>query len=255
MVTAQKADTPHGLDPYRWTSLAIVVLAMFMALVDVFIVNVAGPKIQSDLHATSIQLQLVFVSYTMAYGVVLMTGGRLGDRIGRKKVFLAGMAGFTLASAACAISPNPDLLILFRVIQGFGASLMVPQVFSIIQVTFPPEERQKALGAYGAAVGLASVSGQILGGVLSQYTWRAVFLVNVPIGVAAFIGGWARLRESKLVGMKKLDIPGMLLLAAALSILVYLLMSMQNGIGLVRATGLLRICSHVCGISLVAASS
>lgn len=213
-------------DPRRWAALLVVVAAMFMALVDVFIVNVAAPVLQRQLPATDSQLELIVGGYTLVYGLLLVTGGRIGDRWGRKRTFLAGVSAFTAASAACGLAPNPELLIGFRAVEGIGAALMVPQVFSIIQVTFPPAERQKALGVYGGAVGLATTVSQVLGGVLIALdlfgsSWRAVFFVNVPIGIAAIVAGRFLLRESRSPERSRFDLAGVVLLTAALVLLTY----------------------------------
>src|SRR4051812_49912371 len=137
-----------------------------MAVFDQFVVNVAIPTMQRDLHASFAQIQFVVAGYALTYAVTLVTGGRLGDIYGRKRLFLLGMAGFTLASALCGLAPGPGLLVAARLVQGLGAALMAPQVLSIIQITFTATERGSALSVFGAAVGLASLAGQALGGLL-----------------------------------------------------------------------------------------
>ncbi len=218
--------TPAELDPRRWVALGVVVAAMFMALVDVFIVNVAAPVLQRRLPATNSQLELIVGGYTLVYGLLLVTGGRIGDRWGRKRTFLAGVLVFAASSAACGLAPSPEALIGFRALEGVGAALMVPQVFSIIQVTFPPAERQKALGVYGGAVGLATTVSQVLGGMLIAVdlfgsSWRAVFFVNVPIGIATFLAGWFLLSESRSAERTNFDLVGVALLTVALVFLTY----------------------------------
>src|ERR671937_668645 len=178
------------LNPRRWLALGVVLIAVFMQLMDISIVNVAIPSIQRDLDASYSQVQWVLAGYQLAFAVVLITGGRLGDIFGRKRLFLLGMTGFTLASALCGLAQNPEMLIGSRVVQGLAGAMMFPQVLSVIQVTFPPRERGTAFGVFGAVVGLATIAGPLVGGLLIQgnllgLDWRPIFLVNVPIGVAA----------------------------------------------------------------------
>jgi EmrB/QacA subfamily drug resistance transporter len=215
-----------SIDPRRWWALVVVLAATLMSIIDSSIVNVAIPSIQLELHTNTSQIQLVVVGYILAYAVGLVTGGRLGDMLGRKRMFQLGMLGFALASLVCGLAPNPIILILFRVIQGLGSALMVPQVISIIQVSFLPKEKPVAFSLYGAVVGFASVFGQILGGLLigsnfMNLGWRNVFLVNVPIGVIALIASIALVRESYASGTKKLDMLGVGLLTLGLVLLTY----------------------------------
>jgi EmrB/QacA subfamily drug resistance transporter len=214
------------VDPKRWWALAVILIGMLMAILDAFIVNVAIPSIQASLHMSMAGVQLVVAGYSLAYAVALVTGGRLGDMLGRKRVFQLGMVVFTLSSLACGLSPNAVVLIVARVIQGFGSALMVPQVLSIIQVSFTAEEKPKAFGFYGGVLGLAGVMGQVLGGVLISSNflgldWRNVFLVNVPIGIIAMIAGIPLIRNSRASGVHKLDLIGVGLLSLALFCLVY----------------------------------
>jgi EmrB/QacA subfamily drug resistance transporter len=214
------------VDPRRWWALVVVLAATLMSIIDASIVNVAIPSIQSELHTNTAQIQLVVVGYILAYAIGLVTGGRLGDMFGRKRMFQLGMLVFTLASLSCGIAPNPTILILSRVIQGFGSALMVPQVISIIQVGFLPKERPVAFSMYGAVVGFASVFGQILGGILigsnvMDLGWRNVFLVNVPIGIVALIACIPLVRESRVEGKQKLDLMGVGLLTLGLVLLTY----------------------------------
>ena len=215
-----------SIDPRRWWALVVVLAATLMSIIDSSIVNVAIPSIQLELHTNTAQIQLVVVGYILAYAVGLVTGGRLGDMLGRKRMFQLGMLGFALASLVCGLAPNPIILILFRVIQGLGSALMVPQVISIIQVSFLPKEKPVAFSMYGAVVGFASVFGQILGGLLigsnfMDFGWRNVFLVNVPIGVIALIASVPLVRESYASGTKKLDMIGVGLLTLGLVLLTY----------------------------------
>jgi len=192
-------EQPQG-NPY--VALAIILTATFMILLDISIVNVAIPSIQRDLHASFAQIQFVIAGYQLAYGVVLITAGRLGDIVGRKRMFMIGVAGFTFASLLCGLSQSGTQIVAARVFQGLMASLMYPQIFSIIRVTFPPRELPKALGILGAVIGVATITGPLAGGLIIQgnffgLDWRPIFLINVPIGVFAVLAASLRLPESK----------------------------------------------------------
>ena len=233
-----RAPTPAGvlpdvpLDPRRWVALACVMTAMFMVLLDVSIVNVGIPAIRNNLHANNADIQFVVAGYALAYAVLLITGGRLGDIFGRKRLFLIGMAGFTAASALCGLAQTALMLDLSRVVQGLFAALMYPQVLSMIQVGFPPHERQKVFGILGAVIGMATITGPLVGGLiirddLTGGSWRWIFLVNVPIGIAAFTAAWRVVRESKAPNAKRLDIPGVVIATVGLLLLVYPLVEGQ----------------------------
>jgi EmrB/QacA subfamily drug resistance transporter len=220
------ATSAPPVDRRRWLALAVVVSAAFMAVFDQFVVNVAIPTMQRDLHASFAQIQFVIAGYALAYAVTLITGGRLGDIYGRKRLFMLGMAGFTLASALCGLAPGPELLVGARLVQGIGAALMSPQVLSIIQVTFPPNERGSALSVYGAAVGIASLAGQALGGFLIRadlfgLSWRVVFLVNIPIGIAALIAAKPLVHETRSPTALKLDLGGVAIITGGLFLLTF----------------------------------
>ena len=213
-------------DPRRWLGLGVVLIAAFMLLIDISIVNVAIPSIQRDLHASFSQVQWVLAGYQLAFAVVLITGGRLGDVFGRKRLFLIGVAGFTAASALCGFAQNPAMLVGSRFFQGLMGALLFPQVLSIIQVTFPPRERPAAFGIVGATIGLATISGPLAGGLLIKgnllgLDWRPIFLVNLPIGVIAVVAAVALLRESRAEDAPRLDPVGVALATAALLALVY----------------------------------
>ncbi|TMD00731.1 MAG: MFS transporter, partial [Chloroflexi bacterium] len=147
-----------------WAALAVVLVGVFMAVADFFIVNVALPSISSSLGAGSAGLELVVAGYGVAYATGLVTGGRLGDALGRRGLFLGGIAGFTVTSAACGLAPTTATLVAARVLQGLAAAAMVPQVLATIQSSFSGSDRQRALGVYGATLGAATVAGQLLGG-------------------------------------------------------------------------------------------
>jgi EmrB/QacA subfamily drug resistance transporter len=224
--TTQPGRAPGGADPRRWVALAVVLIAGFMQLVDISIVNVAIPSIQRDLDASYAQIQWVLAGYQLAFAVMLITGGRLGDIFGRKRLFMTGMAGFILASALCGLAQSPGMLIGSRVLQGLMGAVMFPQILSVIQVTFPPRERGTAFGMFGATIGLATITGPVVGGLLIEADllglgWRPIFLVNVPIGVAA-LGVAARyLVESRAPRALRLDPVGVALVTAGLLLLVY----------------------------------
>ncbi|NUS79276.1 MAG: MFS transporter [Streptomyces sp.] len=217
------SETP-GTDNGPRPLLAVVLAAMFMAMLDVFIVNVAAPTIGSELDASGAELQLVVAGYTITYAVLLITGARLGDRFGPGRVHLAGMALFTAASLACGLAQGATELIVFRLIQGAGSALMIPQVLSLIQRNFVGEARVKALGAYSAVLAVGAAAGQVVGGVLVSADlfgtgWRPVFLVNVPVGlVLLVVGGRVLPRGGGSGGRRGLDLPGLVLLGTAVSL-------------------------------------
>ncbi|MGH3291705.1 MAG: MFS transporter, partial [Trebonia sp.] len=222
-----EASSADGMpDPRRWLALTMLLVAACMDMLDVSIVNVGVPSIQSGLSANYAAVEWVLAGYTLAFAAGLITGGRIGDLYGRKRMFLLGTAVFTVASALCGAAADPAMLIAARVLQGCGAAVMVPQVLSIIQVTFPERERPAALGAYGAAAGLATISGPLLGGVLLHANlfslgWRPIFLVNVVIGALALIVAAVLVRESRATSAQRLDLGGVTLVSAALIALVY----------------------------------
>ncbi|MBM7567633.1 MFS transporter [Paenibacillus sacheonensis] len=222
----QASHADPAIDPRRWLSLSIVILATFMVVLDTFIVNVALPSIEEGLHADFAKLQLVVAAYVLGYAVLLVTGGRLGDLFGRKTMFLIGVAGFVAASAWCGIAGSAEMLIAARIAQGVSAAAMVPQVLSIIQVMFPAEEKGRALGIYGGVLGLGAIAGQIAGGLLLRADWwglgwRLVFLVNIPVGIAAFVAALLLLRESRAPERKRLDFVGVGLLTIGLGLFIY----------------------------------
>ncbi|MFD0355214.1 MFS transporter [Streptomyces sp. NPDC127110] len=213
-------------DRRRWLALAIVMTASFMDLVDVTIVNIAIPSMRQDFGASTSAIQWITAGYALAFAAGLITGGRLGDIYGRKRLFLAGVAGFTVASLLCGIAPDPSMLVASRLLQGAMAALMVPQVLAIIHVTFPPHERGKVFGMFGAIVGLGAVSGPMLGALLTEWDlfgleWRTIFLINLPVGIAAVLLGRAFISESKAPKALRLDLVGVLLATLALVMLIY----------------------------------
>jgi EmrB/QacA subfamily drug resistance transporter len=229
-MTVQQSAPAQVADPRRWKALAVVLIATFMILLDISIVNVAIPSIQRDLGATYAEIQWVLAGYQLAYAVVLISGGRLGDIFGRKRLFIIGVTGFTVASAMCGLAPDPIALVAARVAQGLMAALMYPQVLSVIQVGFPPRERGTAFGILGGIIGVAAISGPLLGGLLisadlhvagTALLWRPIFLVNLPIGIGAVIAATIYLRESRAPGAPHLDIPGTLLATVGLFLIAF----------------------------------
>jgi EmrB/QacA subfamily drug resistance transporter len=233
--TPPEVDPPGDhdvLDPRRWFALFTVLTALFMVLLDVSIVNVAIPAIRNNLGANNADIQFVVAGYGLAYAVMLITGGRLGDIYGRKRLLLIGMTGFVLASALCGLAQTALMLDLSRVLQGFMAAMMFPQVLSVIQVTFPPHERARVFGMLGATIGVATITGPLVGGLiirddLTGGSWRWIFLVNLPIGIASLIAAYREVRESRAPHATGLDIPGVTLATAGLLLLVYPLVEGQ----------------------------
>lgn len=200
-------------------ALLVVLFASFMDLLDVTIVTIAAPDIAADLRASQAQLQWMVAAYVLALGSGLITGGRVGDAFGRRKVFLMSLSAFAVASAACALAPSASTLIAVRAVQGLAGGFMVPQVFGIIRSSFTPAAMAKAFGAYGAVQGLASVAGPLLGGALVESDvwglgWRTIFWINVPIAVVALALGLRFLPESRSRDRSRLDVAGAVLAAA-----------------------------------------
>jgi EmrB/QacA subfamily drug resistance transporter len=212
-------------------ALIVVLVAAFMELLDATIVSVAAPAIAQDLGAGEAALQWTLAGYTLALGSGLITGGRIGDQFGRRRVFLMGLSAFAAASAACALAPTAGVLVATRVAQGLAGGLMVPQVFGIIRSSFAPAARAKAFGAYGAVLGVASVAGPLLGGVLVDADlfglgWRTIFWVNVPVAAIGLVLGMRSLPESSSGDRSRLDLPGAFLASLAS---VLLLMPLIQG--------------------------
>jgi len=189
------SDTATPPDPRRWLALGILLIANFMNLIDVTIVNVALPSMRDNLGASDSQIEWVVAAYVLAFALGLLPFGRLGDIVGRTRMFLIGVVAFTLASALCGMAGSIEMLIGARVLQGLGGAMMTPQVLAIATVTFPPEERGQAFSLFGLSAGLAAVCGPILGGILIDaqlfgLDWQPIFLVNIPIGIIAILAGW-----------------------------------------------------------------
>ncbi|MGN6243507.1 MAG: MFS transporter [Motilibacteraceae bacterium] len=215
---------PHAL-PLRGATVATLLVGYLLPMIDFFIVNVALPTMARDLHAGEATLELVVSGYAVAYAVLLVLGGRLGDALGRKPLFLAGTVAFTVASLLCGLAPGAGTLVVARVLQGASAALLVPQVLATIQSTGTPASRSRALGWYGAAGGIAAAGGQLLGGVLVNADlfgsgWRPVFLVNVPVGVVGFLLAARLVPDTRSSAPSRLDLRGTALLAVALTALL-----------------------------------
>ncbi|HEX8093524.1 MFS transporter [Jatrophihabitans sp.] len=205
--------------------LVLLLLGQFMGLVDVFIVNVAMPSIGTRFHSSGASLQLVVGGYIVAYAMLLITGARLGDLYGRRRMYLLGVVVFTLMSAACALAPNVATLVVFRFAQGAGAAIMVPQIMSVIQMQFTGKARAQALSAYGAVLATGAVAGLILGGVivnadLFDTGWRPVFMINVPIGAVLIALVPRLLPQDAPTGRRRLDLFGLAVAVPAVFLMV-----------------------------------
>ncbi|MCX5078241.1 MFS transporter [Streptomyces sp. NBC_00424] len=224
--TETVAAEPEAVPAVPWPAVSVVMVGMFMAILDSFIVVVAGPAIQADLGASVGQLQWILAGYQLSYAVLMITGGRLADLHGRKRIFITGTAVFTLASLACAMAQDPGTLIGARIVQGLGAALMVPQVFAVITLVVAERTRHRVFGTLGIVIGLATMSGQLVGGLLIGADlfgtgWRSVFWVNVPIGIVTILCAVKYVPESRAAGTRRLDIPGVIALSAALLLLTF----------------------------------
>jgi EmrB/QacA subfamily drug resistance transporter len=208
----------------RWLPLPVLLAGTFMVVLDFFIVNVALPSMQAHLHASSGAIEWVVAGYGLTNAVFLITGARLGDRWGRVRVFTIGLALFTLASAGCGLAGTPEVLVVSRLIQGSASALLMPVVLSIIGVLYDGADRARALAAYGMSMGLAAVSGQLIGGILVEANpaglgWRSCFLINIPIGVLAVVAAPRVIPESR--GQAgSLDLAGTVLATLGLTAIV-----------------------------------
>ena len=224
--SATRATTSGATPTGVVAGVAALLVVVVMGQIDMFVVNLAGPAIQRSLGADFGQAQFVIDAYVAAYAAGLVTWGRLGDRVGARRVLLAGLAGFTLGSLLCALAPTPATLIASRALQGIGASAMAPQVLSLLRHMFPdPERRDRALSAYGSAIGFGVVAGLAGGGLLlhadvAGLGWRALFLVNVPVGIAAVAAIRYAVPERPPLPGPRLDVGGAALTALVLPALL-----------------------------------
>jgi EmrB/QacA subfamily drug resistance transporter len=218
------------LDPNRWKALAVVCAAFFMTILDVSIVNVALPSIGKSLHFSESNLQWVITAYAITFGGLLLLGGRAADLLGRRRVFLVGVAVFTIASFFCGLAWSEGVLIGSRAVQGVGAAIISPAALSIITTTFEEgAERNKALGIWGALGGSGAAVGVLAGGLLTKYAgWEWIFFVNVPVGVLAFVLAPRFVRESSSGRDSTQDIAGAVTVTTGLALLVYAVSNAPN---------------------------
>jgi len=219
--------TETGRNP--WAVLVVLCLGFFMVLLDITIVNIAIPNMVDGLNASLDQVLWVLNAYTLTYAVLLITAGRLGDRFGQRTLFAAGLAVFTLASAACGLAQNPDQLIAARVVQGVGGALLTPQTLAILTAIFPSERRGAAFGVWGGIAGLATIAGPVLGGILTTYLeWRWIFYVNVPIGIAALVATFLVIPDLRPGRAAAVEPVGVLLASAGLLAITFGLIEGQR---------------------------
>lgn len=226
------SSTP-ALNKHRWLILGIVLAAEIMDLLDSTIVNVAGPSLKEKLGASPSALQWVIGGYTLTLGAGLVLGGRLADRYSRRTIFLIGLASFTLSSLLCAISPNIESLIAFRLIQGFAGALVLPHVIGFIRDVFPPEELGQAFAIFGPVFGMGGILGPMIGGFIidgniASSGWRAVFLVNIPIGIINIALAWKYLPKRNSDHSIKIDLLGSLIIIVASGLLLLPLIQGQE---------------------------
>ena len=226
MTAAASTTTQIPADRRRWIGLAVVVAAQFMVILDIAIVNVALPSIKSDLHFSQQGLQWVITAYAIVFGGALLLGGRLGDVLGRRRIFVAGLVVFAISSLLCGLAWSEASLIAFRALQGLGGALLAPATLSILMTTFPEgPERNTALGIWGAASGSGGAAGVLLGGVLTSYlSWSWIFFVNVPVAAIVIALAPVYLQESRVGSAQRgFDFSGAASVTAGLMLLVYAL--------------------------------
>ncbi len=227
MTTVAAQPSRRGTSP--WVVLIVVSLGFFMTLLDLTIVNIAIPNMIDKLHASLDDVLWVINAYALVLAVLLITAGRLGDLLGQRRMFMAGIAVFTLASAACGLSPSPGWLIAFRAVQGLGAAMLMPQTLAILTMVFPPERRGTAFGIWGAVAGVATIAGPTLGGLLvTAFNWRYIFFVNLPIGVVALVLTPLLIPDLRAGRKHSFDITGVIMGSAALLALCYALVEGQK---------------------------
>ncbi|TFV54781.1 MFS transporter [Geodermatophilus sp. DF01-2] len=223
-------DEDYQPDPRRWRALSVTLVVGFMSLLDVSIVSVALPTLQRDLGATPATVQWVVSGYALTFALALVPAGRLGDALGRRRLFLVGLAGFVLCSAAAGAAPTVGLLIAARLAQGLAAGCLAPQNSGLIQQLFRGAERGRAFGLFGAVVGVSTAVGPIVGGLLLQVAdWRWIFYVNVPIGVVAFALAWRLLPRGRTGRRGRMDLGGVLLLGVGALALLFPLVRAEAG--------------------------
>src|ERR671922_1759501 len=227
--TSTHHEAPHMTDRIRlndsnrrWWTLAAMCFALFMIMLDNTVVNVALPSIQDDLRASLASLEWTVNAYTLTFAVLLVTGGRLGDILGRRRMFLFGVVVFAFSSAAIGLAPDQGWLVAGRAVQGIGAAFMMPATLSIITITFPPEERGRAIGTWAGVSALALAIGPVVGGALTEYvSWRAIFFLNLPVAVGAIAVTLFAAHESRDETVSRtVDIPGIAAITVGLTALV-----------------------------------
>lgn len=222
MTSTEPAPTGQATTAQRWV-LALTAVGSFMVVLDMLVVATALTSIQRDLHASIADLEWTVNAYTLSFAVLLMTAASLGDRYGRRRMFAAGLALFSLASVACALAPNVGALVTARAVQGVGAAAVMPLALGLLNAAFPPERRGWALGIYGSVTGLAAALGPVIGGAVTQgLSWQWIFWLNVPLGLAAIPFVLTRIPESRGPATG-LDLPGLLLFTPAAVGLVWAL--------------------------------
>ncbi len=216
----------------KWVTLVAVSFGLFMIMLDNTVVNVALPTMEKDLHVSLSQLEWVVTAYALTFAALLITGGKLADLYGRRRIFVFGLVVFSLASLACGLSPNAGFLIGARVVQGCGAALMNPATLSIITATFPPKERGQAIGIWAGVSALALAIGPLAGGlIVENLNWNWIFFINVPVGALAIVVSQFAIRESRDTSHEQsIDVPGLLTSAGFLFSLSYALIE-GNGHG------------------------
>jgi EmrB/QacA subfamily drug resistance transporter len=221
--------------PRRWAMLPAVLSASFMTLFDFNVVNVAAPSLQRDLHAGPAALELVVGGYAFTYAAGMVTGGRLGDQLGHRRMFLIGITSFAIASLLCGIAQSPSQLVAARLLQGLTGAVMAPQVLALITRVFPAHERAKAMSWFGVTLALGSIAGQVLGGVLIQadlfgLDWRTIFLVNVPVSIVAVIAAARLLPHHERPARHRFDVLGAIGIAGSLGLVLFpLILGREQG--------------------------
>jgi EmrB/QacA subfamily drug resistance transporter len=219
----QLASPPYAR---RWAAFFVIVIGSVMELLDATVTNIAGPSVQADIGGGSALIQWLGVAYTLAVTAGLLTGGRLGDIVGRKRMFLIGLTGFVAGSLACAMSGSPEIIIIARVLQGLFGAAMIPQGLGMLKEMFPPNELPKAFGAFGPIMGLSTVLGPVLAGWLIEADlfgtgWRMIFLINLPIGLIAGLAAIRFLPPNAPTRSLKLDLPGAALASFGTLLIVF----------------------------------
>jgi EmrB/QacA subfamily drug resistance transporter len=214
----------------KWWTLAAVSFGLFMIMLDNTIVNVALPSIQRDLHIGISELEWIVNGYALTFAVLMLTGGKLADMLGRRRIFIVGLLIFTASSLACGLATNSHMLIAARVVQGAGAALMNPATLSIITATFPPRQRGMAIGIWAGTSAMALAIGPLVGGLITQYiNWSWIFFINVPVGVLGIVVARLAIRESRDTSHEqRLDLPGLVTSAVGLFGLIYGLIEANN---------------------------